>query len=384
MGSFFKCDRCGNTDLRKIGYLNCKPYCRACIKFKDAPIQTNKEKTNHIHDIVSEYELSEKQKDLSSQLVTNYLDNKNTLVNAVCGSGKTEIVLNIIKYVLDQGGNVGFAIPRKDVVIEICERLSKIFVNDDVIAVYGAHHEKLIGDIICLTTHQLFRYPSYFDLLIVDEIDAFPFKGSDILMNYFQKSLKGHYVLLSATPSDELINECKKGNSNLEILVLNERFHKYPLPVPKLITAKKFFQTLTVLLILRRFIKQNKPCFIFCPTIELCEIMFKRINFFIKGGEFVHSKRENRETIISDFKKGKYKFLVTTHVLERGVTVENLQVIIFNANHMLFDKDSLIQISGRVGRKIKAPTGEVIYIADESNDQIEQSIKIIKSKNQTL
>ena len=32
----------------------------------------------------------------------------------------------------------------------------------------------------------------------------------------------------------------------------------------------------------------------------------------------------------------------------------DVQVIVYEANHKLFDESSLIQISGRVGRKIKA------------------------------
>ena len=46
--------------------------------------------------------------------------------------------------------------------------------------------------------------------------------------------------------------------------------------------------------------------------------------------------------------------LRSTSVLERGVTIKNLQVIVFNAEHELYDEKSLIQISGRVGRKIDA------------------------------
>lgn len=30
MGDYYKCPRCGNSDIRKLGYLNGKIYCRAC------------------------------------------------------------------------------------------------------------------------------------------------------------------------------------------------------------------------------------------------------------------------------------------------------------------------------------------------------------------
>lgn len=39
--------------------------------------------------------------------------------------------------------------------------------------------------------------------------------------------------------------------------------------------------------------------------------------------------------------------IVCTTVLERGMTVENVQVIILHGEHPLFDKEILIQIAGQ-------------------------------------
>ncbi len=381
----FKCSKCGNTDLEKVGFLNGQPYCRACLQFKensknifDAKFSNTKPKCDYF----LSYELSEKQKELSNTLILNYKNQINTFVNAVCGSGKTEIVLELIKYVINSGGSVGFAIPRRDVVIEIYNRLVQIFKGIKIVAVYGSHHEQIYGDIICLTTHQLYRYKNYFDLLIIDEVDAFPFKNNDVLYAHFKRSLRGFFVLLSATyftHSNSYFQDKK-----FEIVSLNERFHKHLLPVPRVIIVKKCFQTLFLLFFLRRYVKSGKPCFIFCPTIEICEIVFKRLSIFLKGGEYVHSKRKTRNDIISGFKNKKYKYLVTTHVLERGVTVENLQVIVFLANHPLFDFSSLIQIAGRVGRKASAPEGEVLFITDEVNSEIKEAIRVINEKNTSV
>lgn len=381
----FKCSKCGNTNLEKIGFLNGKPYCRACLQFKEnnpTIIQTKSLFLRRECDYYLPYKLSERQQELSNVLILNYKNHKNTFVNAVCGSGKTEIVLELIKHVINCGGSVGFAIPRRDVVIEIYNRLIEIFKGVKIVAVYGGQHEHIHGDIVCLTTHQLYRYKKYFDLLIVDEVDAFPFKNNDVLYAHFKQSLKGFFVLLSATYS-ESTNFCFNGEK-IEIVSLNERFHKHLLPVPRVIIAKKCFQTLLLFFFLRKFVKSNKQCFVFCPTIEICETMFKRLKFFLKGGEYVHSKREMRNEIINDFKNKKYNYLFTTHVLERGVTVENLQVIVFLANHSLFDFSSLIQIAGRVGRKASAPEGEVLFITDETNSEIKEAIRVINEKNASV
>ena len=63
---------------------------------------------------------------------------------------------------------VGIAIPRRQVVIEIGERMQKAFTRLRVVYVCGGHTDETEGDLIICTTHQLYRYPGYFDLLILD------------------------------------------------------------------------------------------------------------------------------------------------------------------------------------------------------------------------
>ena len=77
-------------------------------------------------------------------------------------------------------------------------------------------------------------------------------------------------------------------------------------------------------------------------------------------------------------------YLVTTAVLERGVTLENLQVIIYQADHEIFNQYSLTQISGRVGRKASYPDGEVIFLCDKKTKEIKKSIFSINEANKVL
>ena len=84
-----------------------------------------------------------------------------------------------------------------------------------------------------------------------------------------------------------------------------------------------------------------------------------------------------------NFKENKYDYLITTSVLERGVTIKNLQVIVFNAEHELYDEKSLIQISGRVGRKIDAYEGEVIFIASYITEEMQKCCKEIIRANKS-
>jgi len=383
MNNQFVCPICGNKNPNSIGYLNGKPYCRACISFirrekidkQSAPKQAN---------IFLDYSLSEEQEELSNKLVLNYKRGIDSLVHAVCGSGKTEISLAPIKYAINCGEKVAFAVPRKDVVIELHNRLKSIFKFNKVIAVYGGHHEIVNGDIIVLTTHQLFRYERFFSLIVLDEIDAFPFKGNEILKNMFFNSLteNGHYIMMSATPTQDVIDLFSKGNK--EILRLDIRFHRHPLPVPTLIIKKTYYKYLILVKTLGKHLKNNHPVFVFAPTIDQCESLFVFLNMFFLHGNCVHSQKQNRNEIINDFREGKYKYLVTTSVLERGVTVKDLQVIVFNADHNVYDKGTLIQIAGRSGRKKDAPDGEVCFIATNKTKEMEEACENIRKSNQSL
>ncbi len=375
------CPICGNSDPIYIGTRNNHPYCRLCISFRgkeaDEPFIEPKDTKYKLT-----YSLSKEQKALSKQLVINYKNKTNSLVKAVCGSGKTEIVLNTISYAIKKGSRVAFVVPRRDVAIELYLRFKEIFVNNTVILLYGGHHDCLTGDLICMTCHQLFRYEHYFDLIVMDEIDAFPYKGNDVLQAFFKRSLRGNYILLSATPSDEFVESFKReGGSVLELFV---RFHRHPLPVPKAVIGNRIKLLYELVKELRYFLSQNKPVFIFTPTIDICESTFNLLRIFVKGGNCVHSKHPKRAEIINNFRKGKYRYLVTTAVLERGVTIKNLQVIIFHADHSIYDSYSLVQIAGRVGRKKDAPTGEVIYLAEQFTKEMDKSIKDIQNANKTL
>lgn len=378
----FVCPRCGNKEERYIGYKNGEAYCRKCIVFsgeeaKDVPHPPKKAPLSLA------YKLSEEQSELSRRIVENFVKGVDTLVYAVCGSGKTEISYGVLAYAISHGLRAGFALPRRDVVIELYWRMMKAFPNNKIVAVYGDHHRRLEGDIVILTTHQLYRYSDYFDLLVMDEIDAFPFKGNDVLIALYKKSLRGHCVLMSATPSKAILKEFHKKNH--EVLELMTRFHKKPIPVPKISLSIPLFQTLKIIKKLREYKKEGKPCFVFAPTIVLCESLFEKVSLAVKNGSYVHSERPDKENVIDDFKKGKLDFLITTSVLERGVTIKNLQVLVFHAdNKSIYDSSTLIQISGRVGRKMDSPSGEVVFFAQKQTEEMSDAIRKIEHYNTFL
>ena len=377
----FKCQICGNTDIHSIGYLNGKPYCRRCISFKGEEVEHKPSypKKAPIH---LSYELSLEQKELSDKLVENYKKGIDSLVFAVCGSGKTEITMKVISLAIEKGKKVGFAIPRKDVVIELQERFMNAFPNNRITAVYGGQTSRLDGELICLTTHQLFRYKNFFDLLILDEIDAYPFKGNDTLVEICKKSMKGVGIFMSATSNEKDLKRMLK--TKYEILRLDVRFHRHPLPIPIIVKGIKPYLFYLLIKYLKHYIENGKQIFIFTPTIKICKKTYSFLKLFIKNGACVHSKKANRNTIIESFRNKEIDYLVTTAVLERGVTIKDVQVIVFFANNSIYNDGSLTQIAGRVGRKADAPDGDVVFMATEITKDMTKSIENIKKANEKL
>ena len=377
----YTCPICGNDNEKYFGIRNGKIYCRRCISFRGETVSSYKPKDGHVV-MTIKYPLSTEQAEIAKKVKENFLKGIDTLIDAVCGAGKTELVYEVIATALSNKKTVAFAVPRRDVVIELTPRIKATFPSNSVAAVYGGHTSRLKADIVVLTTHQLYRYPHVFDLIILDEIDAFPFKDNDLLLTMLRNASRGRIVMMSATPSDEVLREFSQDKH--EILHLNTRFHRHPLPVPKVYVRYGPTKYITLFKKMKEFQKENKPVFVFCPTIDMAESVYAIIKKVIPNGNVVHSKKIDRATIIDDFKSGKYFYLVTTAVLERGVTIKNLQVIIFNADHDIYDEHALIQISGRVGRKYDAPEGEVVFLVDKITSSIQRTISTIEDKNKSL
>ncbi len=380
----FKCPRCNNTDERYLGYLNGKVYCRRCILFSGN--SNNKKSLNSYKTNKSilhlDYSLTKEQQLISNQIVQSITNKKNVLVKAVCGAGKTEIVFEIMIKTLHENKKVGFAIPRRNVVIDLEKRIRQAFPHNKIISVYGGHTEDLNGDITILTTHQLYRYVDYFDLIVLDEVDAYPFYLNTTLYSILRKSLKGNIVVLSATANREIVDEFKKRKDT--ILELNVRYHHMLIPVPEIIKKNIFTQIYFIIKKIKQYRLEKKKCFIYVPTIEIGIYLYRVIYLFCTNGQNISSKTKRSKQIIEEFGKGHYDYLITTSILERGVTFPNLQVIIFMANHNVYSKEMIIQIGGRVGRKKDFPTGDVFLLANKVTSQMKEAINEINNANKYL
>ncbi|EHI69171.1 hypothetical protein STRIC_1701 [Streptococcus ictaluri 707-05] len=238
------CQRCSNQKF--IEQLpNGAYYCRVCLIFgrnqSDKALYTFPPlifpRGNFL---MWEGQLTCHQKKISDQLVSNTSSKKPTLIHAVTGAGKTEMIYASIASVVNQGGWVCIASPRVDV------RLARDF-SCEVCLMHAQSLAYKRCPIIIATTHQLMKFYKAFDLLIVDEVDAFPFIDN-IHLNYAitQACKKDSVqVLLTATSTQDLNQKVK--NKQLTMLTLARRFHGHHLVVP---TFKQLFS-------LEKYLKQK-------------------------------------------------------------------------------------------------------------------------------
>ncbi|TDX58890.1 DEAD/DEAH box helicase [Orenia marismortui] len=406
------CQRCGNVDnLVKIecNYCNCEDYyCQECILMGEARLcrplylipADNSLMELNIIEPKYRFNLTELQQEVSDKLIDFlYEDYQQALVWAVCGAGKTEVSFEIIADVLSQGGKVLFAIPRKDVVIELSERLKEAFPGVDIKALYGGSLDKYQwADLIVATTHQVLRYYQAFDLIVLDEVDAFPYRGSKILKRAirYAKKPKGKIVYMTATPSEDDLRNLEENETKL--IKLSARYHGHPLPEPELIEAKIEYDKESKELQLPQMaidkiklsIEQDlSQVFVFVPSRELVDIVTgKLIEYFpeVDGQDWIqgsHSQDLRREEKRESFLAGDYPVLVSTTIMERGVTVEKANVIVLFADlEYIFSEETLIQMAGRSGRSLKYPTGKVWFIGDRITEEMQKARDKIRELNQ--
>jgi len=158
----------------------------------------------------------------------------------------------------------------------------------------------------------------------------------------------------------------------------------HPLPCPKIVILFGIDKYIFLIKKIKEYEKTNKQLFIFVPTIDESYYVYEILKKFVRNGNRVNSEIIDREEIIENFRRHKYSYLVTTAVLERGVTLKNLQVIIFHSDHEIYNSASLIQISGRVGRLCDAPDGDVYFIASKKTKGMLDAINKIQEANSHL
>lgn len=405
--SVHTCNRCDHTEQMRFTTFHCAKcdgpcaYCRKCLKmgrvssctellvWKGPPITFP---TNHVNNWQGQ--LTSLQKQASDELIESTNAQKSHLIYAVCGAGKTEILFKPIHEVLQAGKRVCVAAPRVDVILELEPRFRAAFPETTIAALYGgANPLKAPAQLILATTHQLYRFQEAFDVIFVDEADAFPYTADETLQSAVQKAAKKqapiHFV--TATPTSKLIEQATR---NKAISIIPRRFHGHPLPIPTYeslwrystqLSQGKIPEKLTAWI--NKCIAANQPFLVFFHEIELMEKALPFIQQLEPKIEAVHAAHDKRKEYVQALRNGSLKGLLTTTILERGITIPNVQVAVVGAEQSIFTKSALIQIGGRVGRAKERPDGDFILFhhgITHAMDEARREIKMLNQKGGTV
>lgn len=193
----------------------------------------------------------------------SFINHDITLLHGVTSSGKTEIYIHLISYILQQGKQALFLVPEIALTTQLTRRLQKVF-GERVLIYHSKFSDnervdiwkKLLQEnepcIVIGARSSLFLPFSQLGLVIVDEEHETSYKQQDPAPRYNARdvatvlaSMHGAKTLLgSATPSIETYHKAKSGKFGLVELL--KRYDNATMPDIEIIdmtTSRKRYQT---------------------------------------------------------------------------------------------------------------------------------------------
>lgn len=395
------CNRCGNSDKELLAEFPCARcgkkcvYCRACIMMGRVSECTLLYGWNaEMAEIVAtplewNGSLSDGQQVASDRVVEAIFHNEELLVWAVCGAGKTELLFKGIEVAFASGKRVCIATPHTDVVLELTPRLQTVFSSIQIASLYGGSDNRhQFSSLTITTTHQLLRFYNAFDVMIVDEVDAFPYSVDPMLQYAVRNARKdsSSLIYLTATPSQKWQRDCQGGKRNF--VTIPARFHRHELPVPEFVWCGNWGKVVNKGQLpskLQKWIEQRllvgTPMLVFVPSVAWMAKLLPLIQMIDDRIESVHAEDPDRKEKVLRMRKKEIPLLLTTTILERGVTFPGLEVAVLGSEDRIFTESALVQIAGRVGRSVEKPFGNVSFFHNGRTQAMEKAIDQIVSMN---
>ncbi|WP_374955074.1 helicase-related protein [Paenibacillus sp. PCH8] len=134
---------------------------------------------------------------------------------------------------------------------------------------------------------------------------------------------------------------------------------------------------------IRTSIQREAQVFVFVTRIAQIEAFVHLMRRTFPGIhiEGTSSQDPDRAGKVTAFRERTIRLLVTTTILERGVTIPRSDVFILDADNGLFDEASLVQMAGRAGRSMDDPTGRVVFASSRRTHSQVKAVAQIRKMN---
>ena len=126
--------------------------------------------------------------------------------------------------------------------------------------------------------------------------------------------------------------------------------------------------------------KEGKQALIFVPTTAMSRRLARVFSVWYRVAD-ISSRSVDKDEIIHRFRSGQTQFCFATTILERGITIEGIDVAVLEADHSVFDEASLVQMAGRIGRSFRCPDGEGLFLCRRRSAAAENCIRSLRQAN---
>lgn len=333
--------------------------------------------------------------EVQEKVIPIVLENKDIVVKSQTGSGKTASFGIPLCENINWEENRPQALvltPTRELAVQVKEDISHIgrFKRVKVVSVFGKQPISEQQRELRQKTHIVVGTPGrVMDLinkgsLILDKVKYLVIDEADEMLNMgfieqveeIIKEVPRNRVtmLFSATISDDveaLCNKYMKKPESVEIKaegVTTERIKHY-LYVAREEEKMNYLRDILV-------VENPDSCIIFCRTKDNVDKVFNNFKKKQYPCEKIHGdmKQDERLSVMKNFKRGKFRFLIATDVAARGIDIEDVTHVI---NYDLpMEKESYVHRTGRTGRAGKS--GKAITFVTPYEDrflaQIEEYI----------
>ncbi len=319
------------------------------------------------------------------------------LLQGDVGSGKTIIALLSAYNTMNSGYQVAFMAPTEILARQHYNLAKMIYPKNKIIEFISGKSDykdkKIILDKlknkkidIIFGTHAIFQKKVNYKklgLIIIDEQHKFGVNQRKRLSD------KGgddcDVLLMTATPIPRTLTMTMYGDMDLSIIKEKPKSRK-----PIKTYSKLESKINDVIKFIKKEINLGNQIFWVCPLIEESKKLdhtsaVKKFEFlknlFPNQVLLLHGKTEinEKEKILNDFQKNKFKILVSTTIIEVGIDFPNANIIIIeNANK--FGLSQLHQLRGRVGRGYKESSCILMFKSNLS-ENAKKRINILKQSN---